>query len=398
MTLRARLTLVYGVLFLVAGAVLLALIYALVYHQVIPGIYYRLDTSPSSPSDAPTVGAISQLPGIPVNPNKGDLAQQLLHEAHASLMSSLVHRGAIALLLVAAVAIGLGWVIAGRALRPLQRVTETARRIASGPVADHGLQERIALAGPQDEVKELADTFDAMLRRLDASFDAQRRFVANASHELRTPLTLNRALIEVAMRRKTASADLRQLGETLLEVNLRHERMINGLLVLARSQAELTEHTSIDLATITEHVVGQTRPEAAAAAVSLSAQTAPATTVGDPVLLERLVQNLIQNGVRHNVAEDGWVRVDVAPGPDGRATLTVTNTGAIISAEKIPALFEPFRRFGRDRLDTRHGAGLGLSIVRSVASAHSGDVSVVPRDGGGLVVHVTLPAVPATAP
>ena len=202
-------------------------------------------------------------------------------------------------------AIGFGWLMAGRVLRPLHQITETAGRIARADTVGSGLHERIALAGPRDEITELADTFDAMLERLDRSFDGQRRFVANASHELRTPLAINRALIELAITRPDASAETRQLGESLLAINARHERLIDGLLMLADSENLVTEHAEVDLADVAEHVVEQTRAAATDAGVAVSVDAAVGPTEGDPVLLERLAQNLVDNGIRHNVRPDG---------------------------------------------------------------------------------------------
>ncbi|MEV0721004.1 HAMP domain-containing sensor histidine kinase, partial [Asanoa sp. NPDC050611] len=274
-------------------------------------------------------------------------------------------------------------------LAPLHRVTDTARRIARG--ADLSLHERIGLTGGDHDVKELADTFDTMVERLDRSFEGQRRFVANASHELRTPLTLNRALVEVAMNRRTASPDVTQLGETLLEINSRQERLINGLLLLARSEHEVVDRQEIDLADIATHVTAQAAEEARAASVTLTEAAAPALTSGDAVLLERLAQNLVENAVRHNVA-GGFALISTRTGPGGGAELEVANTGQVIPAYEIPGLFEPFRRLDADRLVTAKGAGLGLSIVRSVARAHGGDATARPNPGGGLVVTVTLPA------
>ena len=181
----------------------------------------------------------------------------MVTEVTDDALDTVLTQGGIALGAVGAAAVTLGWLLAGRLLQPLHRVTETARRIAEAPAADRGLHERIALRGPRDEIRELADTFDLMLERLDRAFDGQRRFIANASHELRTPLTLNRALIEVAVHRRAAPPELRQLGETLLEINTRHERLIDGLLVLARSERDVAEHAYVDLADIIEHVVGQ---------------------------------------------------------------------------------------------------------------------------------------------
>jgi signal transduction histidine kinase len=366
LTIRARLTLVYGGLFLLAGIVLLAVTYALVSQRLPRGQF-------SAKEEAPP-GAVAKPPGA------GKL-ESTIEDISDDALRELLTQGGIALVVVSAAAIALGWLIAGRMLQPLHQVTETARRIAHAPAADRGLHDRIALEGPQDEIKVLADTFDLMLEHLDKSFDGQRRFIANASHELRTPLTLNRALLEVAVQREPVPPELRHLGETLLEINSRHERLIDGLLLLARSESEIGERSFVDMADIVEHVSGQFPATEVTAAEAL--------TAGNPVLLERLVQNLVENGVRHNVP-GGWVRVRSGT-KDGTAFVEVSNTGPVVPRYEIPALFEPFRRLGADRLKAP-GAGLGLSIVQAVARAHGGDARAEPRDGGGLTVTVTLPA------
>jgi signal transduction histidine kinase len=369
LTIRARLTLVYGGLFLLAGLLLLGVTYALVSRQ-----FY-------GERQASVAGSGSQPLPPPV--------QLVVRAGPDDALGTLLTQGGIALAVVGAAAVGFGWLLAGRLLQPLQRMTQTARRIADAPAADRGLHERISLDGPHDEVRQLADTFDIMLERLDHAFDGQRRFVANASHELRTPLAVNRALLEVAVHRRAASPELRQLGETLLEVNARHERLLGGLLLLARSEPEVADRSFVDLADLVEHVVAQLPP----GPVTVHAEPAEAPTTGDPVLLERLVQNLVDNGVRHNLPEGGWVRVTSDTGPDGWVVLQVSNTGPVVPPYEILSLFEPFRRLGGDRLSaTSPGAGLGLSIVRAVARAHGGNVQAEPRDGGGLVVTVTLPA------
>jgi signal transduction histidine kinase len=331
---------------------------------------------------------------------------ELPEKLRSAALQDMLTTGTIALVLVTAVAVWLGWLLAGRALQPLHRITETAHRIAAAPAADRGLHERIALAGPSDEVKELADTFDTMLERLDRSFDGQRRFVANASHELRTPLTLSRAVLEYAVHRDTLPPEVRQLTELLLDINLRHERLINGLLLLARTDNEMLDQSPVDLADVVEHTVSYLSQEAAKADVRIGGEPSPAPTLGDPVLLERLVQNLVENGIRHNIGSvppggaserngqqdpDGWVRVACRTLPEGVVELTVSNSGPVIPRYEIPGLFEPFRRYGTERVDGDRGAGLGLSIVRSVARAHGGEVTAEPRDGGGLLVRVTLP-------
>jgi signal transduction histidine kinase len=381
LTIRARLTLVFGGLFLLAGLLLLGVTYALVSHQLRGG-------GPSTTLSG--TGEAQPPPGDEAAKNLLT-GRKMVTEVADDALWTLLTQGGVALAAISAASIALGWLIAGRMLQPLQRVTETARRIANAPAADRGLHERIALEGPRDEVKELADTFDVMLERLDHSFDGQRRFIANASHELRTPLTLNRALLEVAVHRRAASPDTRQLGETLLEINSRHERLIEGLLLLSRSEQEPAERSFVDLADIAEHVAAQMPP----GKVTVHTETAEAPTAGNPVLLERLVQNLVENGVKHNLPDDGWVGVRTSTAPDGSAELVVTNTGPPVPRYEIPAIFEPFRRLnGGDRMATS-GAGLGLSIVRAVARAHGGDVRAEPRDGGGLAVTVTLPAPPS---
>jgi signal transduction histidine kinase len=384
MTIRARLTLVYGSLFVTAGILLLGVTYVLVSSRL-PDETKMISSDNQGGPVGPAVSQSGHVGGT-TGPGHNELVTQITQGAQKDVLGSLLTQGTVALVVVGAAAIALGWLVAGRLLQPLNRMTETARRIADAPAADRGLHERIALSGPRDEVKQLADTFDVMLERLDHSFDGQRRFIANASHELRTPLTLNRALLEVAIHRRAASEDVRQLGETLMEINARHEGLIDGLLMLARSEPEVTERSFIDLADIVEHVASQ----APAEKVAVHTQAGEAMTTGNPILLERLVQNLVDNGVRYNVPEDGWVRVTSDTLPDGSASLVVSNTGPVVPRYEVPGLFEPFRRLSGERLRSA-GAGLGLSIVQSVARAHGGDVCAEPRDGGGLVVTVSLP-------
>jgi len=378
LSIRTRLTLIYGGLFLVAGLVLLGVTYALVSHQLQPD-----DTRVISNSTGAVTGGASDNP-----PPAGALVEQAAADTRSDALHNLLTQGGLALGLVVITATGLGWLVAGRALQPLHRVTETARRIADAPAADRGLHERIALDGPQDELKELADTFDKMLARLDESFDGQRRFIANASHELRTPLALNRALLEVAMDPETATPETRQLGTTLLGVNARHERLIDGLLLLAKSENEVLDKSFVDIADIVRHVAASV-PNGP---VQVKVEAERAETTGDPVLLERLVQNLVENGLRYNVSEDGWLRLRTATQPHGLVVLEVSNTGPIVAPYDVPRLFEPFRRGGKDRVGSAQGAGLGLSIVRAVARAHGGDIHAEPRKCGGLVVIVTFPA------
>ena len=282
------------------------------------------------------------------------------------------------------VALLLGWFTAGRLLRPIHQITATARRVADG-----GLHERISLNRTSDEMTDLADTFDQMLARLEAAFAGQRQFLGNASHELKTPLAINRTLLDVAMSNPTVSADLKQLGRVLLEVNHRQERLIEGLLTLAKSENTVWSPVATDLAILSADAVALVAPEADLLDVSVSCVTTSALVKGDPALLERLVENLVINGVRHN-QPGGSVQVSTGHS-NGQAVLVVSNTGNEIPAPSIPKLFEPFRRL-TDRVDSASGTGLGLAIVRAVAQAHGGVVGATARDGGGLVVEVRLPA------
>ena len=382
LTIRARFTLVCGGLLLASGIAVLGVTYFLIAQQ-------GPSTNYSGATPTPTAaGSTAQPPGSNSQPPPV-LDHQTADEAQRNVLKGLLTQGGLALAVVTAAASVSGWLLAGRLLQPLHQITDTARRIADAPAADRGLHERIALQGPADEIRQLADTFDVMLERLDHSFEGQRRFIANASHELRTPLTINRTLLEVATDAEDASVEIRQLGMTLLSINARHEQLINGLLLLARSENELTEVSYVDLSDIVDHVVAQVRSDA----VSVRTEAAEAPASGNPILLERLVQNLVENAVRYNVADDGWVRVTSGTRPDGGATLVVSNTGPSVPSYEIPGLFEPFRRLGIDRVSTASaGAGLGLSIVRAVARAHGGEVRAESRDGGGLVVTVDLPA------
>ncbi|WP_420115842.1 sensor histidine kinase [Micromonospora sp.] len=383
-TIRARLTLIYGGLFLLAGTVLLAVTYVLVDQRLAHGLGFNLRGSGGKES-------ISLPQGTQISANQAEhlrtIVRQVQDDARRDALDSLLTQGGVALAVVTIAAVAFGWLVAGRALQPLQQITGTARRIAGADGAGRGLHERIALVGPTDEVKELADTFDLMLERLDRSFDGQRRFVANASHELRTPLAINRSLVELAITRPDSPPELRQLGETLLAVNERHERLIDGLLTLADSENALAEHAEVDLAEIVGHVAEQT---ARSSTLAVTRELAPARTAGDPVLLERLTQNLVENAVRHNVDVDGWLSVATAV-VDGRATLTVSNSGPVVPGYEIETMFLPFRRLNRERVAGQRGFGLGLSIVRAVARAHGGTVRAVPRPDGGLVVTVSLP-------
>jgi signal transduction histidine kinase len=282
----------------------------------------------------------------------------------------------------------LGWLLAGPTVRRVQAITTTARRVD----ASH-LHTRVSPVGPgtigrpdrRDEVSELADTLNAMLDRLERACVVQRRFFADAVEAMKAPTAQQRALV-AALGRPGAPWQLDQLRAALLTMADRQERLLDELLTLVRSEGAVTAPVPVELADIAYRVSDGLEPEARRAGIELRVSAGPARTPGDPALLERLAQNLLQNAVRYNTA-DGWVRV--ATGTDGDTVhLTVANTGPVVPTGEVPALFEPFHR----PAGCGGSAGLGLSIVRSVAKAHGGRVSAAPRDGGGLVVEVTLPA------
>jgi len=282
-------------------------------------------------------------------------------------------------------AAGLGWAVSRRVLRPLTAVT-TAAQAAS----QDNLDRRLALAGPPDELKELADTFDAMLARLDAAFASQRRFVANASHELRTPLTEMRTLIDVTLARPAASAA--QLQPVLAAIGAavdKSEELIEALLTLARSDRGPGPAELVDLPTAVEDAIDSIGPAAASKQIQIGTELHDAQVTGDRVLLERLVSNLIDNAVKHNVT-GGWVLASTRT-EAGIAELTVANGGEDIPPGQVTGLFEPFRRLS-GRTGDRSGSGLGLSIVASVANTHGGHAQARARPDGGLDVHITLPA------
>ncbi|MER6945090.1 HAMP domain-containing sensor histidine kinase [Nonomuraea sp. NPDC000554] len=293
--------------------------------------------------------------------------------------------GAIAVLAATGAAFGLGWRGAGWVLRPIQSITQTARGVAQS----HDLADRIDYQGPKDELKELADIFDTMLGRLARSFDGQRRFVANASHELRTPLTINRTLVDVAVRRPDATDDVKRLGESLLLVNARHERLIDGLLALTEGEQAVLDRRPFDLMDVAEHVLDQAAEEAAQREVTMHRLLDSAPTAGEAVLVERLVQNLVENAIRHNHPK-GEVWVTTRQRAE-RVELVVANTGLQVPPYEIETIFEPFRRLHGDRLRSDRGSGLGLSIVRVITEAHDGVVTARPREEGGLTITVELP-------
>ena len=313
-------------------------------------------------------------------------AAQRAVDSHQLLVNS-----GIALVILAVLALLAGWIVAGRMLRPIRTITCTARRISST-----SLHERLALAGPEDELKELGDTLDDLFGRLDAAFDAQRHFVANASHELRTPLTAERTLLQVALDDPgTTIAAWRSTAEEVLASSDEQARLIDALLTLASSESGLSEREPVDLAATVAATLDDLVPEADRMAIQVDEATSPAPLEGDPLLVQRLVANLLVNAVRHNVAGG---RVEVVTGvTDGQAVLSVSNTGPVIPTDAVDRLFQPFQRLDPGRAHYKDGHGLGLSIVRAIATAHLATLSARPRPDGGLSVSITFPA-PTTPP
>jgi signal transduction histidine kinase len=381
-TIRIRLTVLYGGMFLIAGVLLLWIIYLLAaqaLHQIsqLPFEIVTANVRPTTCTALPT--------GNATNDEFIRALNGCMQHQRDMALNTLLKRSLMALIGLAVVAFAFGYVMAGRVLAPLGRITRTARSVVGSD-----LKRRIELDGPDDELKELADTFDEMLDRLERSFDAQRRFVSNASHELRTPLAINRTLLEVQLSDPGVSADLQQLGKTLLATNERSEQLVEGLLLLARSDNEIMDRKPVDLAEAASQALDQTRGEAQAKGVELRDTRAPAVVQGNGVLLERIALNLVQNAVRYNVPEDGWVEVTTGV-EGGQALLVVANTGPVVPAYEIDNLFEPFRRLRTERTGSDKGVGLGLSIARSVARAHGGVITAEPREGGGLVMRVAIP-------
>ncbi|MFE3583000.1 sensor histidine kinase [Streptomyces vinaceus] len=383
-TIRIRLTLLYGGMFLIAGILLLSIIYLLAAQALREG-----NGLPFKIVGGTDIQVTSTCPGVIGKGQNYDQFNGAINtcilEQRRHALDDLLSRSLMALLGLSIIAFAFGYAMAGRVLSPLGKITRTARRVVGSD-----LTRRIELDGPEDELKELADTFDEMLDRLERAFTAQQRFVANASHELRTPLAINRTLLEVHLSDPGAPVELQQLGKTLLATNERSEQLVEGLLLLARSDNQIVERKPVDLAEVASRAIDQARGEAATKGVEIRGERALAVVQGNGVLLERIALNLVQNAVRYNVPEGGWVEV-TTESQHGQAILVVSNTGPVVPAYEVDNLFEPFRRLRTERTGSDKGVGLGLSIARSVARAHGGRIAATPREGGGLVMRVTLP-------
>ncbi|MDN3358651.1 ATP-binding protein [Actinomadura sp. DC4] len=369
-TVRLRLTFLQGALFLASGAALIGITYLL----AVAEFPARHTTQGLSGTGTTTGGSAGVSTGKA--PHESVQTAQRAADLHQFLTESV-----IALVITVILSVGLGWLVAGRILRPLRTMTTSTRQIF-----EDNLHERLAVQGPRDELKELGDTIDGLLARLEAAFEAQRRFVANASHELRTPLTLEQTMLEVALADPAATAEtLRSTCEDVLASSRQQERLIDALLTLARSQRGLDHRQVFDLGAVAASVLQAARPHAEHAGLHLRAALTPVQVSGDPRLAERLVANLVDNALRYNVP-DGTVDVTVG----GSAVLTVTNTGPVTPADQIERLLQPFQRMAAGRSGVQDGLGLGLSIVAAVAKAHDALLDVRPGPHGGLRIMVSF--------
>ena len=365
---RLRLALMYSGMFLVLGTALVAIIFLLVGAGAVIGSSSQAIAVAPSIRSAPVHAAVSQ--------------------QHSADLARLLAVSWLTLAFTAVASVPLGWFAAGRLLRPLRHMTAAARTISAG-----NLNDRLAVSGPDDEFKQLGDTVDDLLTRLEGAFAAQRRFVANAAHELRTPLTLERTLLQVALADPNATeASLRATCEELLESGRNQERLLEGLLTLATGERGLDRREQFDLAQLVDRSLAGVRAEIEDRGLQSRALLESAGVIGDPALVQRLVGNLLDNAVRHNRPE-GWINIETTTA-SGRAVLRVANSGRLIAPEAVARLFEPFQRLGADRVAAGGHYGLGLSIARAIAGAHGATITAQPQPEGGLMVTVSFPAAP----
>jgi signal transduction histidine kinase len=389
-TARLRLTVLYaGAVFLACGATVVAftyLLYSLLNRPTVqqPMLHQDFSARRGKVPVAAVQEAQAASPAATIH--VAGLGQIALDKQQVLVVA------AIALAVIAVAAAAIGWLIAGRVLRPLRTITAAARRISAS-----SLHERLALQGPHDELKELADTLDSLFARLEASFDAQRRFAANASHELRTPLTRERTLLQVTLADPAATTGTWQaVSRDLLASNAEQEHLIEALLTLASSEAGPGEREPADLAAITSEALAAVRPAISRIGLHVRADIQPAALDGDPLLVQQLAANLIDNAVRHNIP-GGDIQITTGTSQAG-AVLSVTNSGQVIPSAEVDRLFQPFQRLGPRPARRDGGHGLGLSIVRAIATAHAATIAAQPRPGGGLAIDVTFPRHPIPAP
>jgi signal transduction histidine kinase len=384
--LRTRLALFYALLVFVAGVALLALIYALATKLLLP--------APQPPHlNRLTSQERDILRLCKPSPTSQPLLTECKHVLAVLGRGSSTGTGLAAVQIASVIglgvlipgAAGLGWLIAGRTLAPMRSITEAAQR-----ASELRLGQRLALGGAEDEVKQLADTFDLMMERLDTAFTSQKRFVANAAHELRTPLTAMRTAIDVTLSKPQRTPEqLEEMAQRVRDSVERAEATIEALLTLSTSELGATAAETLDLATAAEDALDSVSATIDQHQITVDAVLEPAPTRGDRLLLERMIANLVENAARHN-HPGGWIGIRTY-NRDGSSVFEVTNTGPEVSAEQLPRLFEPFGR-ARERLDFQHGVGLGLSIAEAIARAHGSSVTARPRPEGGLELSITLPS------
>jgi two-component system, OmpR family, sensor histidine kinase VanS len=384
-TVRLRLTLLYSGLFLVSGLALLATTYLLFRSStgvdlIVPTGIPHGSTRPGAHHGAlPSPDAVRQ-----VRQMYAAAVERNTHGLHQGLIQS-----GIALAIMTVVSIALGWLVAGRVLRPLRTMTATTRQIS-----ERNLNERLALSGPRDELKDLADTVDGLLARLEAHVAEQQRFAANASHELRTPLALTQTLLDVARREPNRVNG--ELVDRLHEVNARAIDLTEALLLLIRADQRTFTAEHVDLSLIAEDAVETLLPLAEKRGVTIDTSRDTTPTLGSPPLLLQLTTNLVHNAIIHNLPEQGTVWVTASAHPES-VELTVENTGEKLTSQLVATLVEPFQR-GSERIRNDHaGVGLGLAIVKSITQAHDGTLTLTPRAAGGLCATVQLPAAPSLA-
>jgi signal transduction histidine kinase len=382
-TVRLRLTLLYSGLFLICGAALLAITYLLVRHSTGTVVRTPSGVSVSAPAGAQEVPKISRAspPQALIRQLEAARAHQHANELHQLLVQS-----GIALAIMTTVSIALGWLVAGRVLRPLRTMTETARAISA-----QNLGERLAVPGPRDELKALGDTIDDLLARLDAAFEAQRRFVANASHELRTPLTMIRTSVDVATRKPGMVApQVIALGDKVRKGLDQADRLLESFLMLARAErGALQEQGKVPLAPLVAAAIDTHRGAIAEKAATVRETLEPVEVTGSEALLGRLIENLIDNAIRHN-EPGGWMRVATSL-QGGEVELLVESGGPRLDERQVRELAQPFRRLASDRTGSDNGVGLGLSIVAAIVAAHDGSLELHARPEGGLRVTIGLP-------
>jgi hypothetical protein len=326
-------------------------------------------------------------PKEPFNPTMVRVEEAMSVQRSIGLHRLLVYSG-VALAIMAIVSVVLGWAVAGRVLRPLRTITAAADRIS-----DTNLHERLAMSGPRDELRLLADTIDRLLARLDAAFDAQQRFVANASHELRTPLAMMRTTLDVAIAKPGGVAAQTRELDAELRVDLDNaDRLLESFLTLARAQdGQLDERNQVAIEPLITSALSDRADQIATKELTVETNLDGVQVAGSVTLLGRMVENVIENAVRHT-KPGGLVEIALVSLDGRQARVVIASSGPLLDPDAVAQLAQPFKRLSQDRTGSQNGHGLGLSIVAAVAAAHGGGLQLYARAGGGLRVQITLPA------